>query len=201
MSILAKRDYFNSLASRWDFLPSPPDAAERVGRFVRRVVRPADRLILDLGCGTGILVGPLLEAGGSARQILEVDLAVEMLRQNKRKWTDRRVHGVCAEALRLPFREGSFDLLLCFGVVPHLGPIEAALESLLRYLRPGGTLAVGHLMGSEALNAFHGSLQGPVNQDKLPAAGALSSLLERLGALPLCAEEAPDWYLVEAEKR
>jgi SAM-dependent methyltransferase len=182
-------------------LPCPPDAPAKVERFVRTVVRPGDRLVLDVGCGTGILLGCLLDMDGGCHRVIEVDVAEEMLRENRRKWAGERVERVCAEALRLPFLEGSFDLVLCFGILPHLGPAGPALAGLLRCLRPGGSLAVGHLMGSHALNAFHASLDGPVNQDQLLPADTLSAILEDLGASVLRAEERPDWYLLQAEKR
>ena len=56
-----------------------------------------------------------------AECVVEVDFAVEMLRENARKFADRRVSRVCADALRLPAASGAFDLVLCFGILPHLG--------------------------------------------------------------------------------
>lgn len=200
MSLDPKREYFNRMAREWDQLPAPPDASQKVELFVRKAVRPAHHLILDVGCGTGILLGPLLESGCPGRRIVEMDMAEEMLLENRRKRAQQGIDWICADALDLPFAAGSFDAVLCFGVLPHLASLETVLAGLLRCLRKGGTLAVGHLMGSETLNAFHGSLAGPVNQDRLPSASALCGVLRRLGGAPLRAEEAADWYLVQAEK-
>jgi ubiquinone/menaquinone biosynthesis C-methylase UbiE len=197
MNPAAKRDYFNALAQRWDSIPQPPDAGERVGRFLANVVRPGDRRILDIGCGTGLLVSGLLDG---PRRIVELDFAFEMLAGNKRKHADSRVGYVCADAARLPFRGACFDLVLCFGIVPHLERPEPALKELLGLLHPGGRLAVGHLMGSETLNAFHASLDGPVNRDHLPAAAELALMFENLGARVVTAAEAADSYLVSVEK-
>ena len=77
---------------------------------------------------------------------------------------------------------------------------SAALRQILRVLRPGGVICVGHLMGSSELNAFHGSLEGPVAVDFLPPAAALARMLKELGAVVIEAEETSEWYFVRAEK-
>jgi 2-polyprenyl-3-methyl-5-hydroxy-6-metoxy-1,4-benzoquinol methylase len=198
MSNHAIRQHFNQLASQWDSLPGAEDTAARVERFVRAAAAPSDRLVLDVGCGTGILLNSLLD---SDRRVVELDSAEQMLRENRRKWTDPRLRWVCGEALSLPLAAARFDAVLCFGVLPHLGAPEAALGHLLAHLRPGGALAIGHLMDSETLNAFHASLEGPVNRDHLVPARDLAVIIERLGARVLAAEEAPGWYFVRAERR
>lgn len=194
-----KRDYFNQLAERWDGMPTPPDAPARVARFVDRAVRPGSRLILDVGCGTGVLLPALREAAGVAR-IVETDIAERMLAENRRKRAAGLVEHVCAEALRMPFPEQQFDTVLCFGVLPHLGDPDAALARLWTNVKSGGVLAVGHLMGSGTLNTFHAALPAPVNQDRLPSAEAVACLLSGLGGAVLAAEDAPDWYFVAAER-
>jgi malonyl-CoA O-methyltransferase len=196
-----KRRYFNELAPRWDTLPSPPDAADKVRRFVERALTPDARLVLDIGGGTGILLPALLERCGAAARLLELDLAEGMLAESARKFADQRVARLCADARRLPLRAASFDLVLCFGVLPHLGEVGEALRGLMHVLRAGGVLAVGHLMGSRELNTFHASLDAAVASDRLPSAEALTEILRGLGAAEIIAEEGSDWYFVRAEKR
>ena len=48
--------------------------------------------------------------------------------------------GVCASALALPFRDGSFDLVSAFDVVEHCEPESVALAELGRVFAPGGRL-------------------------------------------------------------
>jgi len=196
-----KRHYFNELAPCWDELPSPPDAAAKVRRFVQQAVAPGARRVLDVGGGTGILLPALLERCDAAAQLVELDLAESMLAESARKFSDRRVLRLCADARNLPLRGGSFDLILCFGVLPHLGEAAEALRRFLPLLRVGGVLAVGHLMGSRELNAFHASLDDPVAGDTLLPAAALAETLRGLGADGIVAEEYADWYFVRAERQ
>jgi len=193
-----KQRYFNQLAAGWDALPAVEGAPEKVRAFVRRAAGDA-RSVLDVGCGTGLLLPALLETYPDA-VITELDLAEEMLRANVAKLALSRVRHVCADGARLPFADAAFDLVLCFGVLPHFEDLYGALGELVRVLRTAGVLAIGHLMGSIELNAFHRSLDSPVAGDKLPAAATLAGLLADLRLAVTAAEEAPDWYFVRGEK-
>ena len=195
-----KRTYFNGLAGAWDNLPKMDDSAGKVRRYIAQSAAGAPARVLDVGSGTGILLAALLEQLPGAGCVVEVDFAVEMLRENARKFPDPRVSRVCADALRLPAASGTFDLVLCFGILPHLGDGAAALAEFLRVLKPGGALSVGHLAGSRELNAFHGSLSGPISSDVLPPSDQLARALGAAGAIRIRAEEDPGWYFVRAEK-
>ena len=200
MSTATKRRHFNELAPRWDQLPGPTDAPLKVAEFVARASQTNTERILDVGCGTGILVPYLLTACPQATCVVELDFAEEMLGENARKVADQRVSRLCADAQALPFPDGYFDLVLCFGVVPHLPDLNSALREQLRVLRPAGVFSVGHIMGSQELNAFHRSLGGPICHDTLPPAESLAARLARLGAMPVAVEENPEWYFVQATK-
>jgi ubiquinone/menaquinone biosynthesis C-methylase UbiE len=194
-----KRAYFNELAPRWDAIPRPPDAGERIAAFCRRSVPGSTRRILDVGAGTGLLAPHLLEASGAAL-LVEVDYALAMLRAGRGKSADGRRRLVCADALRLPFRPAAFDAVLCFGILPHLGDARTALAALWSAVAPGGRLSIGHLMGSAELNARHGEIGGPVAADTLPPAEWVASALESLGAARTEAQDRPEGYFVLAER-
>jgi ubiquinone/menaquinone biosynthesis C-methylase UbiE len=200
MTTNPRRPYFNRLAAEWDRLPAVPDTAGGISRFLRQSHVAGARRILDVGSGTGILVPDLLNLYGPASCIVEFDLAEDMLRTALSKFPGAGIRAVCADAQSMPFTAACFDLAVCFGSLPHMPDKPAALRQILRILRVGGLFCVGHLMGSSQLNAFHGSLEGPVAHDVLPASSALVQMLEDLGAVNIAAEEDADWYFVRAEK-
>lgn len=189
-----RREYFDNLAQQWDSLPSPPDAAERAARFVAAAADLSGGRVLDVGCGTGIL----REAMPDVR-LVEMDISAAMLAENRRKRDGNGADWVCADALHPPFR-AAFDRVLCYGVLPHLGDPRCALATLLDCVRPGGAIAVGHMMSSEELNALHAGLEGPVAHDRAAPAEEIARVLESLGARVAAAEERPGWYFVRAEK-
>jgi SAM-dependent methyltransferase len=93
--------------------------------------------VLDIGCSSGYLAGPLAERGAHVIGIeLDEDAAAE-------------ARGVCEEVLvgdvesmELPFPEHSFDVVLCGDVIEHLRDAERFLDRVRPLLRPGGRLAL-----------------------------------------------------------
>jgi ubiquinone/menaquinone biosynthesis C-methylase UbiE len=85
----------------------------------------AARRVLDLGAGTGA-AGRAAQAAG-ARQVVAVDLAVGMLRRCRPP-----LHPLAADALALPFRDGSFDLVVAAFCLSHLGAAGAGLGEARR---------------------------------------------------------------------
>jgi SAM-dependent methyltransferase len=89
------------------------------------------RRILDLGCGTGTMLGHL-RAFGHAEGVEADQRAVELCR---RRGEDRVQ---LLESDGLPFRDDSFDVLTALDVLEHIEDDGAALREVARVLRPGG---------------------------------------------------------------
>jgi SAM-dependent methyltransferase len=81
-------------------------------------------LVLDLGAGTGAAGSAALAAG--ARQVAAADLSLGMLRHA------RDLGPVAADAVALPFRDHSFDLVLAAFSLNHLDSLAAGLAEARR---------------------------------------------------------------------
>ena len=193
-----KREYFDSLASDWDNYAQSKDATAKRAQFVTLATEAGPSRILDVGCGTGVLVPALLGQCPSAT-IVELDISAQMIARNRAKNNRANIQFLCSSLSEAPLEPESFDAILCFNALPHFD-IEKALAKSAELLKPGGRIAIGHLICSDELNAFHSLLDAPVAQDRLPAAGELSKMLSRTALTVLRCEERPDWYFVLAEK-
>lgn len=99
------------------------------------VVRPGIRAI-DLGAGSGLATGPLLEAGASVDAVEPGPALAGRLDQ---RWPAAVVHVTTAEQVELP--AGFYDLAVAATAV-HWFDLEVVLPKLHRALRPGGHFAV-----------------------------------------------------------
>jgi len=111
-------------------------------RFLEQTQWTADdlrgRLVLDAGCGAGRFAEIAVSLGA---RVIAIDFssAVEACRQNV---PDGQCDVLQADIFRLPFAEGTFDFLYCFGVLQHTPDPRGAFLALARMVKPGGRIAV-----------------------------------------------------------
>ena len=185
---LAVRDMFSQIAPRYDLLNHLLSMQldrvwrRRVARAVRPILQRADARVLDLCCGTGDLAFSLRRAPGTRAQIVGADFSHEMLvRARSKSVSDEselaRQNGAMpvfeADALRMPFADGSFDLVTTAFGFRNLANYEAGLREIYRVLRPGGTIAI--LEFTEPPPGLTGDLYRWYFQNVLPRIGAFLS--------------------------
>src|SRR5258706_15001265 len=87
--------------------------AEHYARDLVERARPigASDRILDLGCGTGAVARVLRERLGGAASIVGVDPSPPMI--EKARSIEPELDWRVADAIALPFADGSFGLVLC----------------------------------------------------------------------------------------
>lgn len=96
----------------------------------------AGKLVLEVGCGTGLGLGYLSRR---AAMVVGGDVSEENLSLARAHYGDR-VRLVELDARKLPFEDGSFDLVLCMEVLQYLPNLDDFLDESRRVLAPGGML-------------------------------------------------------------
>ncbi|MDD5543251.1 MAG: class I SAM-dependent methyltransferase [Acidobacteriia bacterium] len=92
---------------------------------------------LEVGCGEG---GNLFFLRSSKAELFGIDLFPGKLWFAERELPSCKF--VCCGVELLPFRDGTFDVVLCRDVLHHLPDREKALRELLRVCRPGGQIVI-----------------------------------------------------------
>jgi SAM-dependent methyltransferase len=111
-----------------------PYAADLVTRLVPR----SPTRVLEVAAGTGVVTRAMAAALPERAAIVATDLSQPMLDQAAAAGTKRAVEWRQADAMQLPFPDGSFDAVVCqFGAMffPERGQ---AFAEARRVLRPGG---------------------------------------------------------------
>ena len=94
---------------------------------------------LELGCGTGFFLLNLKLAGVIDEGHV-TDLSPGMVEVAQRNATALgfEVGGRVADAERIPYEDGTFDLVVGHAVLHHIPDVEQSLREVLRVLKPGG---------------------------------------------------------------
>ena len=107
--------------------------------LTRRAVSLAPSAVLELAAGTGVVTRHLATQLPANVSIVSTDLNQAMLDHAMSVGTSRAVTWRQADAMKLPFADGSFDLVVCqFGAM-FFPDKAAAFAETRRVLRPGGT--------------------------------------------------------------
>ncbi len=197
----AVRQMFDSIAPRYDLLNHVLSAnvdrlwwRRAAQRFCTVLARP-DAAILDICCGTGDMTMALLKhRPQGARSILAGDFSRGMLARGAHKFARHAVTVLEADALHLPLRNGSLDLVVTAFGFRNLANYEAGLREFHRVLKPGGQLGIlefsepGGLIGKayavyfrRVLPAIGRMICGPVSGD---VAGPYTYLPTSVGNFP-----------------
>jgi SAM-dependent methyltransferase len=137
----ALRLYFTVLAPRWDRIVAAGDL-EALAAALAGV--PPPRRALDVGTGTGA-AALLVAARFPGAEVTGVDVSPAMIEAARAKTPPTpaaRVRFATADASRLPFASGSFELVTLANAIPFF-------DELARVLAPGGTLLVSFSEGAE----------------------------------------------------
>ena len=109
--------------------------------------------VLDLGCGKGRhALGIWQHLGDQNPKVTGLDLSAEDIEACKEQFDrylkplfpDRAepIKWLVGDALNCPFKDHSFDLVLCSEVLEHLPDYGACIDECYRLIKPGGTLAI-----------------------------------------------------------
>jgi ubiquinone/menaquinone biosynthesis C-methylase UbiE len=103
-----------------------------------------DMHILDVGCGTGILLHPLAELVGEQGRIVGIDASEFMVKEARKRAesTDLPLEFYKGDVYELAFPNNAFDRATASTLFQHLKRPGEALFEMKRVVKPGGLIAV-----------------------------------------------------------
>ncbi len=95
--------------------------------------------VLDAGCGTGYGTA---EFSRTAATAVGLDISRDAIDYARRHYSLENVRFLQASCTAMPFREGSFNLVVAFEVIEHLRDWRGFLLELRRVLTAGGQCVI-----------------------------------------------------------
>jgi demethylmenaquinone methyltransferase/2-methoxy-6-polyprenyl-1,4-benzoquinol methylase len=206
---VAVQAMFDSIAPRYDLLNHVLSGSIdrfwwwRTARRFQHILSQPEAQIADVCCGTGDMTMALLRCRpAESTPVLAIDFSHQMLLRGAAKFRKHGALPVEADALHLPLRDNSLQLLTTAFGFRNLANYEAGLAEFHRVLAPGGELGIldfsepGGLLGrlyafyfrrvlprvGRMLSGSNGAYAYlPASVERFPAPSEMLGQLERAG--------------------
>lgn len=152
----SKRDVTNEIKAFYEQTPFPnyegTDTSEKLrekaerGLFARMLDQevPVGGKVLEAGCGTGQVSNYLGMTWG--RTVYGSDMCLNSLKLGqgfKQKNSVKGTRFVQMNLFKPVFKPGTFDIVICNGVLHHTGDPERGFASIAKLVKPGGHIVIG----------------------------------------------------------
>lgn len=117
-----------------------------VEKYITHLQHPSAPRLLEVGCGTGVVVRSLARRDGFHEEIVGVDQSAAFI-DAARRFADQegvadRVKFDLGDAHALDFPTASFDVVIANTLISHATAPQDVLREMARVVRPGGTIVV-----------------------------------------------------------
>lgn len=186
--------FFNSLADGWDKQQITND--DIINTILNNADINKESRILDVACGTGVMIPYYLERG--AASVTGVDISPAMIEKACAKFQDARVGFICADAETDDIGSG-YTAIMIYNAFPHFSDPDKLLSHLCSLLAPGGTITVAHGSSREEIDAHHHGAAAHVSDGLMPAEQLRCMMSKYAEPTSMISDET--MYLVSAVKK
>lgn len=98
-----------------------------------------DKVVLDIGCGAR--KGPWIISDTTLR-VVGTDISYDAISYCLRNWSKNNISYLVSDVGDLPFRNGSFDVVISFEVIEHIDDYRMYLSEVYRVLKEKGIFII-----------------------------------------------------------
>lgn len=134
-------EYFNKVAESWNVIRSEY-FEERLKYKVLSKANIKDKVVADLGCGTGFLS---LALALDASIVFSIDQSVNMLRESRKLMESKKfsnVYPIKSDLTNLVLFDESVDVVFINMALHHVKDAKKAIEEMYRIIKKDGTLII-----------------------------------------------------------
>ena len=137
--------YFDSIAENWNVIRSDY-FEERLKYKILSITNIKDKVVADLGCGTGFVS---LALANEASIVFSVDNASNMLKQLKASASDKNyknLYLIKSSLDNLSLFDESVDVIFINMALHHIKDAKKAISEMYRVLKKGGVVIISDVM-------------------------------------------------------
>ncbi|MBR5479720.1 MAG: methyltransferase domain-containing protein [Clostridia bacterium] len=185
-------EFFNSVAEKWDALEIK--SADRVYRILDYAGVAQGMKVLDVACGTGVLVPDYLAR--NVGEVCGVDISSKMIEIARGKFNFPNVKFICSDVEKLAI--SGFDVCVVYNAFPHFENPARLIENLSEKLKDGGRLTIAHGMSRDEINNHHKGCPAGISNE-LMECKKLGELFAPHFTVDVCVED--EIYVVSGIKK
>jgi ubiquinone/menaquinone biosynthesis C-methylase UbiE len=134
------------LIARLEFRGKDPIFTQMRDAYLAQLTLPPTAHILELGCGTGVVLRALARRTDFSGRLVGVDQSPVLIAAARRlaaeEGVDQRIEFRVGDVHHLAVGESSFDAVIAHTLVSHVADPVRVLKEAARVVRPGGSVAV-----------------------------------------------------------
>jgi len=188
-----QREMFDKLYRLFE-PPLPEGVPDRLERIAASGEITKGAVVLDVGCGTGVMV-PLIRKYEPAR-IYACDLSEAMLGQLAQNYAYAET--ILADVRELSLPDDSLDVVFVNACYPNIVDKATAFSNIGRMLGAGGRLVISHPLGKAFIGLIREGTPFPL--DDFPERAEAETLLRPFGFSLKSFVDEPELYVLVAER-
>jgi ubiquinone/menaquinone biosynthesis C-methylase UbiE len=134
------------LIARLEFRGKDPTFTQMRDAYLAQLALPPGAHILELGCGTGVVLRALAQRRDFSGHLVGVDQSPALVAAARRlaaeEGMDQRIEFRVDDVHRLAVADRSFDAVVAHTLVSHVAEPPMVLKEAARVVRPGGSVAI-----------------------------------------------------------
>lgn len=187
------RSFFNKVAFQWDRMCYHDE--DKIRKIIALAQIQEKSKILDVGTGTGILIGYLLEK--DPVRITAIDVAENMIAVAQSKYQQKEVEFIAQDIMS--YDGDTFHYIFLYSCYPHFREKEKLFAHLASLLKNQGKIVIAHSQSKEEINRVHGG-NDTVKDDLLPPVEITAQMMEKFFEVETTIDSEEMYYICARAK-